>query len=259
MKVACCQLNIVWEDKAANYARVRNLVESAKLERGTLLVLPEMFATGFSMRVPAVREGSPSETEAFLKSLAKELGICVFAGVVHASKFDRGSNEAVAFDPNGNLLVKYAKMHPFTLGGESAHYSAGDDVLSFTWQGAKIAPFICYDLRFPEIFRVAALRGAEVLVVIASWPIKREDHWVTLLRARAIENQAFVIGVNRSGTDPQFVYPGRTLIVDPHGVILVDAGREEKLITADLDISEVARWRAEFPVLADIRPEFVKK
>src|SRR5262245_29534985 len=115
MKVACCQFNMAWEDKTANYARVRSLVESAKLERGTLLILPEMFSTGFTMRVAAMREGQPSETEAFLQSLAKDYGLCVLGGMIHSGKFDRGSNEAITFDPQGKKLVKYAKMHPFTL------------------------------------------------------------------------------------------------------------------------------------------------
>lgn len=118
-----------------------------------------------------------------------------------------------------------------------------------------MSPFICYDLRFPEIFRAAALGlGSELLVVIASWPIKRAQHWVTLLQARAIENQAYVIGVNRCGTDPNFTYPGRSMVVDPHGVILVDASDVEGTVSARLDRARVASWREQFPALRDARP-----
>jgi predicted amidohydrolase len=116
----------------------------------------------------------------------------------------------------------------------------------------KAAPFICYDLRFPEVFRAAARRGAEIFLVIANWPDRREQHWVTLLQARAIENLAYVVGVNRSGRDPEHVYPGRSMIIDPHGKILADAGGGEAVISAEIDPAEVRNWRRDFPALADM-------
>ena len=118
--------------------------------------------------------------------------------------------------------------------------------------GFIVAPFVCYDLRFPEIFRAAALRhGASLFVVIALWPVMRQQHWLTLLQARAIENQASVIGVNRVGTDPKFFYSGRSAVVDPHGVIIADAGEREQVLTAALDPEVAASWRRDFPALAD--------
>jgi predicted amidohydrolase len=121
----------------------------------------------------------------------------------------------------------------------------------------RVCPFICYDLRFPELFRQGARHGAELFVVIANWPSMREDHWVTLLRARAIENQAYVAAANRCGKDPWLPYPGRSLIVDPHGAVLIDAGPAETAISADIDPANVRSWRNEFPILRDMREVFV--
>ena len=123
--------------------------------------------------------------------------------------------------------------------------------MTFEWRGFVVAPFVCYDLRFPEIFRAAAHRGASLFVVIALWPVKRQQHWLTLLQARAIENQAYVVGVNRVGAEPEFLYPGRSVVVDPHGVIIADAGEREHILAAALDVNVVAAWRRDFPALRD--------
>jgi predicted amidohydrolase len=139
------------------------------------------------------------------------------------------------------------------LGGESANYQAGREVAVFPWQGFTVAPFICYDLRFPEHFRAATRRGAQLITVIANWPVKRIGHWVTLLQARAIENQAYVAGVNRCGADPTLTYNGRSLIVSPKGDILADAGHGESVISAEVNLQELLDYRRELPFLADMR------
>ena len=252
MKVYCCQLDMVWEDKPANFKKVRALLDTTRPEPGSLLVLPEMFATGFSMNVASVAEENTPGTEPFLRELARELNIYIQAGLVTRDPSGRGLNQAVVLSPQGEELARYTKIHPFTLGGELACYSRGTEIQSFEWHTLKTTPFICYDLRFPEIFRSAVKLGAEMFVVIADWPSRREQHWVTLLQARAIENLAYVVGVNRSGKDPQHVYPGRSLIIDPHGKILADAGAAEGLISADIDPSVVRSWRKDFPALQDI-------
>jgi len=120
-----------------------------------------------------------------------------------------------------------------------------------------VAPFVCYDLRFPEVFRIAAARGAQLLAVIANWPSAREAHWLTLLRARAIENQAYVAGVNRCGEDPRLRYTGRSVIIDPRGEVLADAGSDEAVITADIDLADLEEYRRSFPALADMRRELL--
>ena len=158
------------------------------------------------------------------------------------------------FGPEGRLLARYAKMHLFSFAGEPEHYTPGESPASFAWQRATVAPSICYDLRFPELFREAAARGAEILTVIACWPAPREEHWLALLRARAIENQCYVAAVNRCGHDPSgLAYSGRSQIIDPRGVVLADAGQAEGVIQAAVDLEAQRSYRREFPALRDRR------
>jgi predicted amidohydrolase len=252
MKVFCCQINCVWENKPANYNRVRSLLQNARIPGGSLVVLPEMFATGFSMNVEVTREGNPPESELFVREAAMEHGVFVIAGIVGTGPDGRPRNQALAFSPKGQSLARYSKIHPFTLGGEAACYAAGTEIVTFDWQGCITAPLICYDLRFPEVFRSAVERGTQLYAVIANWPVKREMHWVTLLQARAIENQAYVVGVNRCGADPKYTYSGRSMVIDPHGKILSEIGNEEGVIGADVDLAAVEAWRKDFPALGDI-------
>lgn len=257
MKAVCCQLDIVWEDKPANYTKVRSLLDGVKIPAGSLVILPEMFATGFSMNVVGIREGAASETESFLASAARFYGVFMLGGMVTVGANGQGRNEAVVFSPEGKLLARFCKIHPFTLGGEAQHYAAGTEIVTFDWQGFKVAPFVCYDLRFPEVFRSAARQGANVFAVIANWPVVRIHHWSTLLQARAIENQAYVAGVNRCGMDPKLHYNGRSLIIDPRGEILAELGNQEGVISAELKLDALMAWRQEFPALQDMHPEFV--
>lgn len=252
MKVHCCQLNIEWEAKAANFEKVRSLIQAAQPEPADLFVLPEMFATGFSMNLAVTSEAGNPETEDFLGEQAKQFGIYILAGVVIPGPAGKGLNQAVVVTPEGKISTRYSKIHPFSLGGELDYYAAGASIDTFDWNGLKVAPFVCYDLRFPEIFRSAVRQGAEMFVVIANWPSRRAQHWVTLLQARAIENLAYVVGVNRSGADPFFPYPGRSMIVDPHGVVMVDAGEMEQVIAASVEKAAVTNWRRDFPALRDM-------
>ncbi|HUR47396.1 MAG TPA: carbon-nitrogen family hydrolase [Candidatus Saccharimonadales bacterium] len=253
MKIFCCQHDIVWENKAANHAKVRMLLKAANIPQGALVLLPELFSTGFSMNVPGICEGPARETEEFLIELAQELNATVMGGAVVTGADGRGRNQALVFSPEGRELARYSKMQPFSLGGELQHYTPGEEIVTFAWGGFTVAPFICYDLRFPELFRAAARKGAHLITVIANWPVTRIQHWITLLQARAIENQAYVAGVNRCGTDPRYVYNGRSIIVNPHGDIIADAGNGESVIGADLDLAAVVKWRADFPALQDMR------
>ncbi len=250
MNLFAVQPDIVWEDKTANFRKVRALLAANPPTPGSLVVLPEMFACGFSMNLAVTRQDERREDESFLRDLARETQATVLGGVVSPAG-ERGRNEAVAFSPDGSLLARYAKIHPFSLGGEDVGHAAGSEIVTFSWGGFTVAPFVCYDLRFPEIFRAAARRGADLLVVIALWPVKRQQHWLTLLQGRAIENQAWVVGVNRVGTDPQFTYAGRSVVVDPHGVIVADAGAQERVLAAALDPEMAKAWRRDFPALRD--------
>jgi predicted amidohydrolase len=256
MNLACCQLDIAWEDKAANYRRAEDLVGAADLAPGTLLLLPEMFATGFTMNAGQVAEPPDGPTARFAAALARRHAIYVVAGaVVRGQGEDRPRNEALAFDPAGQTLGRYAKIHLFSFAGEDRHYAPGNGLLRFAWEGTTVALSICYDLRFPELYRAAALSGAEVLAVIACWPAAREEHWLALLRARAIENQCYVAAVNRVGREPSgLAYSGRSLIIGPRGNLLGDAANAETVIQAPADLDALRRYRREFPALDDARP-----
>jgi len=254
MIVAGVQLDIVWENKRANHDKVRDFVGAAKLPAGSLVVLPEMFATGFSMDVDQTAQSGEAETEAFLSTLAKERSLFVCGGVVTRGPDGRGLNQSVTFSPDGARLDRYAKIHPFSYGGETLKYSAGSEVHVYKVGGTPTASFVCYDLRFPEIFRNAARRGAELYTVIANWPEPREAHWLALLKARAIENQAYVIGVNRCGRDPKLSYSGRGQVIDPRGSILADGGNAEGVFRAEIDLEALRTYRKEFPALQDMKP-----
>ena len=251
MNVFLCQLDIAWEDKAANFARVRRLIGAARPPRGALFVLPEMFATGFSRNVAVTRQAYPPESEYFLSELTRDHGVHIVAGVVTRDASGADRNEAVMVTPGGQVAARYAKMRPFSLAGEPEIHQPGQEVVVGEWQGFRVGLFVCYDLRFPELFREAARRGANLFVVIANWPARRQQHWLTLLQARAIENQAYVVGVNRCGRDPEHAYPGRSVVVDPHGVIIADAGEQERVLGAQVELGEMQAWRRDFPALRD--------
>lgn len=253
MKVFCFQLDIVWEDKRANFERLERLLAGARPPAGSLVVLPEMCFTGFSMNVRQIAEHEPKYTEAFLAGVAERYGVYLVSGLVTQTPDGMGRNEAVYVVPEGAVESRYRKLHLFSPAGENSFFERGGRVVTFAWQGGLVAPFICYDLRFPEAFRAAVDLGAELYVVIANWPRVRERHWLALLQARAIENQAFVAGVNRCGRDPHVEYSGRSVIVAPDGEVIADAGENEGWICGELDWETVRGYRKRFPALSDRR------
>ena len=256
-ELAVVQTDTVWEDAEANHAKVREQLDAAGPKPGSLVVLQEMFSSGFTMNVDKVAEKDPSRSEAFLSDQARERGIYLLGGVVRRGPFGAVRNQSVVYSPEGNLVSRYTKIQGFTLGGESDAYAPGDDIVMFAWNGINVAHFICYDLRFPELFRAAAKLGADAYTIIASWPNLRHEHWTHLLRARAIENQAYVVGVNRCGSDPKFEYDGGSHIVDFRGAVIADAGQDEGVVSAAPDLNGLREYRTQLPFLEDIRDDFV--
>ena len=253
MRIFAVQLDIVWEDKQANFDRLEAQLRRAAPPAHSLVVLPEMSFTGFSMNVERIAAGEPAQTEGFLAALAQRLGVCFICGLVTQTPNGRGRNQAIFVTPQGCATSCYQKLHLFSPAGENSHFEPGSRLVTALWQGGVVAPLICYDLRFPEPFRAAVLLGAELFVVIANWPRARERHWLTLLQARAIENQAFVVGVNRCGRDPNVDYSGRSIMVAPDGEILADAGESEGVINSELHWEAVREYRQRFRVLQDRR------
>lgn len=255
MTVVGLQTDIAWEDRQSNFSRINELIGATEVATASLLVLPELSTAGFSMNTSAVAEARGGESEQFFSDLAKRHQSHVIAGIASQNENPAfGANESVCFGPDGSEVARYRKRNPFPLANEADHYPAGNKAVVFEMNGWKVAPLICYDLRFPEPFREATSLGAELFVVIANWPVARVDHWITLLRARAIENLAYVVGVNRAGSDPHLSYPGSSLIVGPKGEVLAQAGAEPCAIRADLDHEALLQWRRDFPALSCLNP-----
>jgi predicted amidohydrolase len=248
MRVAVVQYDIVWEDKTANHALVERLLDDADLEAGTFVLLPELGDTGFSFDLERIVD---DESLAWGRGLAARLGCWLQVGHARYGPRRRGRNCATIIAPDGTDLVTYEKIHPFSYGREAEFYDGGDRIVIRRCSDAAVSPLICYDLRFPELWRHAALAGAEVFTIGASWPAARHEHWRSLLPARAIENQAFVVAVNRTGRDPHLAYEGGSMIISPMGEKLAEAGPEPVVLQARLDLDALRTWRREFPTLAD--------
>jgi omega-amidase len=259
MRVYAVQMDQAWEDKSANYAKAEAMLEKESPGPGSLIVLPELFPTGYSINMQLTTADEPQKTEAFLRQLAQKYKSWVLAGNAQQKTSDKGGNVAVTFKPDGEKVDTFTKLHPVKYYNEDKAYAAGEGIHVFPCQEFTLSPFICYDLRFPEVFRAAAFKGANLFVVIANWPKIRIDHWEWLLRSRAVENQAYTIGVNRIGNDPNLEYPGHSLILDPQGRSLAEAESEETILSADLDLQILLDWRETFPALKDARSDFLPK
>jgi predicted amidohydrolase len=251
VKVAAIQHDVVWEDSAATCERVRPLIAQAANAECRIVVLSEMFATGFSMRPEQIAEDEGGPAETFLLAQAAEHDIHLIASVAQRGSDGRYRNNALLAGPAG-LLGRYAKIHPFTYSGENEHYAAGESFVTLDVEGLRVSLFVCYDLRFADEFWALG-PDTDVFVVPANWPDTRREHWRTLLRARAIENECYVVGVNRVGTVGRLRYVGDSAIIDPLGRALVEAHETESVLVAEVSAERVASVRAEFPFLADRR------
>jgi predicted amidohydrolase len=256
VRVALLQLDIVWEDVAASHARASRLLEQAAREGARLAVLPEMFSTGFSMHPQRVAQPRGGASESFLRERAASLGLWILASIPESGE-SRPRNVALLVSPSGEV-VRYAKIHPFSFGGEDREYAGGDGIVTAHVDGVRVTPFICYDLRFPEPFRLAA-DATDLYAVVSNWPDRRQTHLTVLLQARAIENQAYVVGVNRTGEGDGLRYLGRSVAFSPWGEKLAEAGEEETVVFCEVDPAEVAVARKTFPALKDRRPEAYRR
>lgn len=259
MKVAAVQHDVVWEDAPATRARLTPLIRQAAVAGARLVVLTEMYATGFSMNVATIAEEPGGPNERFLAERAAEHGIWLLGSIAQWQPRDeqpaggerRAQNVAVLAGPDGQLH-RYAKVHPFSYSGEHKFYAAGQQLLTVTVEDLRVSLFICYDLRFADEFWQLA-GDTDLYAVVANWPEPRREHWRTLLRARAVENQAYVVGVNRVGEGDSIRYTGDSVVLDPLGRPLAEASLSETVLICDVDPGEVKRVRDRFPFLADRR------
>ena len=252
MKVALVSLNQSWENKVENKQKVGETLAliAEHCTNTDLVVYPEMTLTGFTMESQKVKEDElSSETITFFKEQAKKYKVSIAFGVV-LSKGEKATNNLVVVSEQG-VLATYAKIHPFSYAGENDYYQAGDELKKLTIGGATIGLTICYDLRFPELYQ-AYSKDCYVILNIANWPERRVSHWRALNKARAIENQVFMIAVNRIGTDGkglQYVFSSHS--VSHYGEELKGTSISEEVVVYDLNLEEVAQYRAEFPVKND--------
>ncbi|HPI36678.1 MAG TPA: nitrilase-related carbon-nitrogen hydrolase [Ignavibacteriaceae bacterium] len=251
MYFSIVQYNPAWEDVESNKTKIIDLLNKYNPKPG-VIVFPEMTLTGFTMKPDTFAETAEGSSIKFFAEIAKKYSSDVFAGVI----FKEGNsffNTLIHLSKDGVLKKIYRKIHPFSYGDENKHYEGGNETVITEIDGNKIGLSICYDLRFPELYRNYGKERVNLIINIANWPITRIHHWRALLRARAIENLCFVIGVNRVGNDPNLSYSGCSSIFDPTGEEMVCIVDEECISSTDLQLGFANNIREKFPFLNDIK------
>jgi omega-amidase len=250
MKIGLLQYDPVWEDKDKNRDKILWMMEKSEAQTD-LLLLPELTLTGFTMKSNKYFESLDGETFKFYSELCTKFNTNIIGGLIEksGSKF---YNSLIHVDKNGKLISVYHKIHPFTFSTENKHYSRGAQTVVTTVDEWKTGLSVCYDLRFPELYRQYGKQKTELLVCIANWPDTRIEHWRTLLKARAIENQCFVAGVNRVGNDPKLHYTGFSSVFDPMGKEIITLWDEEKILFTEISKEVVDETRKQLPFLDDI-------
>ena len=225
MRVALAQTDMVWEDKKASIQKAEKMVSEAAKSKADIIIFPEMSFTGFSMNLEKIGEK---------RDCSENIAIGFGWASLPDKKGGKGKNIFSVTDREGKLIAEYEKIHPFTYGGESRVYEGGEKLVSFSFKGHNISLFVCYDLRFPEVFQAAA-KKSDVMFVIAQWPETRSIHWQTLLRARAIETQSYIVGVNSFGVRDGLGYSGDSMAIDSIGNILGQLSGREGMLICDID------------------------
>ncbi len=249
------QMLVQLGEPEANFERVRAWTAEAARRGSDLVLFPELWSTGYDLEHWARHASPPGEGMfARLAALAREHHIALGGSVLEA-RDGRAYNAFALFDNQGGLTATYRKVHLFRLMDEEKWLAPGErlELVEADWGLTGLG--ICYDLRFPEMFRHYALRGARLMLVPAEWPSRRAYHWQTLLRARAIENQVFVAGCNRVGESKGETFGGGSAVIDPWGEVVVEGGSGEALLTAEIDLAQVDAVRQRIPVFEDRRPD----
>jgi len=253
IQAAAIQFNVKQGDVDANLAYVRAALKSAAENGANLAVLPEMWSSGFAYKNLNELAGRTAGIVEELLELSRTLKLVIVGSMPepHGAKV---FNTVYVAD-NGTLAGTYRKLHLFSLLGEDKAFDSGDSWLLADTSLGKIGVIICYDLRFPELSRRLAVEGAQVICVPAQWPKPRQEHWRTLLRARAIENQLFVVACNTCGLVGKLDFFGMSMVIDPKGEVLAEGSEAEGTVQAPLDLQVMADWRAQIPCFNDRRPE----
>jgi predicted amidohydrolase len=257
LKIACLQMDIAFGKPEDNFKAAEIMIKKALRDKPDVIVLPELWTTGYDLtRLGEIADQDAESSLVFLKEAAQSNRVHMIGGSV-AKKTPEGIyNTLLIVDNQGDLIHEYSKLHLFKLMNEHLYLNGGTAKGVFSLENRKFAGMICYDIRFPEWVRTHTAEGAEALFVVAEWPLARLAHWRALLIARAIENQCYVIACNRSGSDPDNVFAGHSMIIDPWGVVLAEGSETEEILYAEIDLDKVKEVRSMIPIFTDRKPDY---
>lgn len=265
MRIGLAQMDIIWENVQKNMDKAEQFIKKAKENQVELLAFPEMSLTGFSMNVGMTTADWERQVQFFKEmSLRYDIGILfgypapVMQDVQTKFMNKLWCHNQMALAVHGKIKMQYTKIHPFTYGQEGKYFQGGKQIVCTKWGEIVIGGFICYDLRFPEIFQISSAESV-IIFVIANWPVQRIADWDCLLKARAIENQSFIVGVNRVGEGGGILYNGHSALYGPRGERLTRMSEEESLLIGDIDPEQVYKYRESFPVKNDRRENLYQK
>lgn len=248
-------MQIAWEDKESNYLRVKNMLHMSCEKGVDLFLLPEMSFTGFSMNTDVTKECGLESVKKITK-YARQFETAIGFGWVKDCG-ELSENHYTIVSKKGKVISDYTKIHPFSFSGEDKKFRGGEKIVDFYFQDIPFSSFICYDLRFPEIFQIAS-KTSHVILLPANWPERRREHWKCLLQARAIENQVYILAVNCVGEIGNLSYSGDSCIINPNGEIVLELSEKEGLLEYEL-VDDVADFRHAFPVREDRRTDLYTK
>lgn len=255
LKIALAQINVQFAEPDANFAKVGSIVKKAAKREANVVVFPEMWNTGYALsQLAKLADQDGQRTQQQLSKLASNYRINIVGGSVAVKVGQHFYNTTYVVNDKGQVVAHYSKVHLFGLMHEDQFMTAGKQENYFQLADIPSASFICYDLRFPEWFRTVARHGVDLIYLPAEWPSSRIAQWQIMVQSRAIENQAFVVAVNRVGHDPDNQFNGHSLVVDPLGRIIAEAGSDENITYATIDLNKVQAVRGPIPVFKDRRP-----
>jgi len=257
-KVSLIQMDVAFANPMANRDKVEKMIGEAVKENPDIICLSETWNVGFfpkeNLGELADVDGHP--TIELLGGLAKKYAVNIVGGSVANKKGDKIYNSAFVFNREGECVADYDKIHGFSPSREHTYFEGGSNLITFELDGIKAGIIICYDMRFSELVRSLALKGIQILFIPAQWPHPRLEHWKTLARARAIENQMFVAAINGVGLAGNAKFCGNSMIIDPWGDVMVNAEEEEKIVTSEVDFSIVEDIRNRINVFKDRKPQY---
>lgn len=260
MKIAVVQMDIAFSEPEKNFFQVENGIAQAAGQGADVVVFPEMWNTGYALgKLEALADPNGERTKSLLSRLAKQHAINIVGGSVATKKAQGFFNTMYVANRNGDIVAEYDKAHLFPLMDEPVYMQKGQAKNIFKLDDVDCGGVICFDLRFPEWIRAHVLEGAKIIFIPAEWPKPRIDHWEILLQARAIENQCFIVAVNRVGRDPDHEYNGHSMIISPWGDIYLSGNEKEGIYYADISLDEVERVRNTIPIFRSRRTDLYEK